>query len=88
MFGQEDVLGFIDTSSKKRRAPNIGMYSLHKAAMSLSDLRRRSTSFKTKNLVGLLLCHAARTARASLPRTSVRINAVSPSGKTAIKIRL
>lgn len=87
MFGQEDVLGFIDPRSQKRRAPNIGMNSLHKAAMSFSDLRRRSAGFKTKNLVSLLLCHAARTGRASMPRAFVRIKALSPGGKAAIKIR-
>ncbi len=88
MFGQEDVLGFVDTGSKKRRSPHIGMNSLHKAAMGFSDLRRRSSSFKTKNLVGLLLGHAARTGRASLPRATVRIKAFPPSGKADIKIRL
>ena len=88
VFGQENVLGFVDAGSKKRRAPNIGMNPLHKAAMGLSDLHRRGFGFKTKNLVGLLLGHAARMTRASMPRTVVRIKAFSPTGKAAIKIRL
>jgi hypothetical protein len=49
---------------------------------------RGGSGLRTKELVGLLLSHGARTWRNSFPRTDVRLRVFAPNGKPAIKIRL
>lgn len=88
MSGQQDVLGFVDPGRQERTAAKVGMQLLHKAPMGLSDIRRASTRFKTKDLVGLLLSHGARSWRASFPAADIRLRVLAPEGKTAVKIRL
>ena len=88
MIGKENVSRLVDARGKKGGAPNLGIQALHQAAMRLADFRRGRADFKTKDLVGLLLCHAARSWRASLPPASVRLSAFAPGGKAAVKIRL
>ena len=88
MIGEQDVLGLVDTRGKERRPANIGVQALHQAAMRFADIRRGSPRFKTKDLVGLLLSHGARTWRNSLPVTNVRLQVFAPGGMTAVKIRL
>lgn len=88
MVFEQEVLGGIDPRGKKGRSPLVRMNPLHQAAMRLSDLRRSGTRFKTKDLVGLLMCHGARAWRISQPRATVRLRVVSPSGFTAVKIGL
>lgn len=88
MIGEQDVLGFVDTRRKERRASEIGVQALHQAAVRLADIRRGGPRFKTKDLVGLLLSHGARTWRNSLPVATLRIKVFAPDGKPAIKISL
>lgn len=88
MTGQQNVLGLVDAGGQKRTAAEIGMKPLHKAAMGLSDIRRAGARFKTKDLVGLLLSHGARSWRASLPVADIRLRVFAPEGKTSVKIRL
>ncbi|AZO30533.1 hypothetical protein EJ071_26130 [Mesorhizobium sp. M1B.F.Ca.ET.045.04.1.1] len=88
MIGEQDVLGFIDSRRQDRRAADIGVQALHQAAVRLADIRRGSPRFKTKDLVGLLLSHGARTWRNTQPFATVRLRVLAPDGKTAVKIRL
>ena len=88
MIGEQDVLGFVDPRRKDGRSAEIGMQALHQAAMRLADIRRGGPRFKTKDLVGLLLSHGARTWRNTLPVAVVRLRVVAPDGKAAVKIRL
>ena len=83
---QQNFLGFVDPRRKERSAAEIGMQSLHQATMRLTDFRRPSSRFKTKDIVGLLLGHGARTWRASLPPARIRLRVVAPDGKLAVKI--
>ena len=87
MVGEQDVLGFVDPRRQERRTADIGVQALHQAAVRLADIRRGSPRFKTKDLVGLLLSHGARTWRASLPVATVRLRVFAPCGKPAVKIR-
>lgn len=87
MSGQQNVFGFVDAGREKRRTSDIGMQALHKAAVGLADVGRARPSFKTKDLVRLLLAHAARTRRASLPVARSRVHVLSPDGKFAVEIR-
>ncbi len=88
MIGEQDVLGFVDARRQERRAPEVGVQALHQAAVRLADIRRGGPHFKTKDLLGLLLSHGARTWRNTMPVATVRLRVVAPDGKTAVKIRL
>ena len=88
VFGEKDVLGFVDTRRQERGTAEIGVQALHQAAVRLADLRRSGTRFKTKDLVGLLLSHGARTWRNTLPVAVIRLRVFSPDGKPAVKIGL
>ncbi|MDP2732967.1 MAG: hypothetical protein Q8O63_07660 [Hoeflea sp.] len=66
----------------------MGMHPLHEAAMRLADLGFSRPRSKTKDLVGLLMCHGARAWRSSQPRTLVHLRAGTPVGRAAVKIRL
>lgn len=88
MIGEQDVLGFVDPRRQERRVSDIGVQALHQAAVRLADIRRGGARFKTKDLVGLLLSHGARTWRNTQPLATIRLRVVAPGGKTAVKIRL
>lgn len=88
MIGEQDVLGFVDSRRQERRAADIGVQALHQAAVRLADIRRGGPRFKTKDLVGLLLSHGARTWRNTQPFATVRLSVFAPDGKSAVKIRL
>ncbi|WP_245415206.1 hypothetical protein [Hoeflea marina] len=66
----------------------MGMHPLHEAAMRLADIGFSRPRSKTKDLVGLLLCHGARAWRSSQSRAVIRISARTPIGHAAVKIRL
>ena len=85
---EKDVLGFVDTRRQERGAAEIGVQALHQAAMRLADIRRTGARFKTKDLVGLLLSHGARTWRNTLPVVVIRLRVFAPDGKPAVKISL
>ncbi|MEQ8307625.1 MAG: hypothetical protein RIA09_13775 [Hoeflea sp.] len=66
----------------------MGMHPLHEAAVRLADLGFTRPRSKTKDLVGLLLCHAARALRSTQPRVLIHVRAGTPVGYAAVKIRL
>lgn len=88
VIGEKDVLGFVDPRREERGSSEIGVQALHQAAVRLSDVSRGRARFKTKDLVGLLLSHGARTWRNTMPVATVRLQVVAPGGKPAVKIRL
>lgn len=87
MIGEQNVLGFIDPR-RRGRPSDIGVQALHQASMRLADVSRGTPRFKTKDLVGLLLSHGARTWRSTMPLATIRIRVVAPDGNPAIRIRL
>lgn len=64
-----------------------GVQVLHQAATRFAEMRRGSP-FRTRELVSLLLGHAARTWRASLPPAAIGLRVRSPDGNMAVRIRL
>ncbi len=50
----------------------FSVQGLKQAALRIADVRR-GTGFQTKDLVGLLVCHAARNRRLIQPRASMRM---------------
>ena len=59
--------------------------ALRAAAMRLADTRKKP-KMKTRDLVGMLLSHGARTWRSSLPVVRVKLAVKSPDGMTAVRI--
>lgn len=88
MQREKKVLRLVNPLSEKLTATDVGVHALHQTAMRLSDLGKGRRRFKTKDLVGLLFCHGSRLSRASLPRASVRLCVVAPTGHASVKIRL
>src|SRR5690349_8702742 len=88
VIGEQDVLGFVDPRRQERGPSEVGVQALHQAAARLADIRRGGSRFKTKDLVGLLLSHGARTWRNTMPVVTIRLSVVAPSGEPAVKIRL
>lgn len=88
MINQQNFPELIDMRRKERGVTEIGVKALHLTAARFADMRRTGTHFKTMDFVGLLLCHGARSRRASLPAVGIHLNVRSPSGKSALKINL
>lgn len=84
---QEDVPGF-PRGSDRALPPRARFSPLHDAAIRLADLGFGRSRTKTRDLVALLLCHGARAWRASQPRTNLRVSALGPEGRTAIRLRI
>ncbi|MBX3598469.1 MAG: hypothetical protein KF874_12940 [Rhizobiaceae bacterium] len=68
------------------RSNDPGIQALYQAASRLADARRGAPRFKTRDLVGLLLSHGARTWRNSQPRAFVRLRVFSPENRVAVKL--
>jgi hypothetical protein len=86
---QEDAPGFPEPEESRRQLPpRARLTPLHDAALRLADLGFSRSRAKTRDLVGLLLCHGARAWRASQPRVCLRLQALDPEGQAAIRIRL
>lgn len=88
MIGEKDVVSFTAARRKARAKSDGHVPALSHAAERLAEMRRGGRGLRTKELVGLLLSHGARTWRNSFPRTDVRLRVFAPDGKPAIKIRL
>lgn len=88
MISEKDVLGYIAPPAKARNSREPGVQALYQAAARLADIRRGGPKFRTRDLVGLLLSHGARTWRNSLPVVDVRLRVVNPTGKQAVRLRL
>lgn len=87
MITDKDVLGYIAPATEARRSREPGVQALYQAAARLADMRRGAPKFKTRDLVGLLLSHGARTWRNSLPEADVRLRVLTPGGKPAVRLR-
>ena len=75
-----------DTAGLLPRSDDPGIEALYHAANRLADARRGAPRFKTRDLVGLLLSHGARTWRNSQPRAFVRLRVCSPQGQQAVRL--
>jgi hypothetical protein len=87
MSGEHEFLREIDPE-KRGRETDVGVQALYQAATRLADARRGAPRFKTRDLVGLLLSHGARTWRNSQPHVTVRLKVRSPEGCTAVRVSL
>ncbi|EHS50899.1 MULTISPECIES: hypothetical protein [unclassified Rhizobium] len=69
-------------------AASHGLHPLHQAAFGLAELGLKPKRSKTKDLIGLLLCHGARAWRYSQPEAKIHLHVSSQSGRFPIILRL
>ncbi|KXF77381.1 hypothetical protein ATN84_08300 [Paramesorhizobium deserti] len=86
MSSKQKILEMPVIRSKTERPSLLNIHALQQAAVRLADLRRAGSSLNTRDLVALLICHAARSRRASMPFAPVHLNASDPFGKSAIRL--
>ncbi|MET3659850.1 hypothetical protein [Aquamicrobium ahrensii] len=88
MIGEQQVTGLANPLRQPRDpASDIGTQALYQAATRLKNIRPGNSRFKTKDLVGLLLSHGARTWRNTQPVVRIRLKAVAPDGTAAIRLK-
>lgn len=90
MAVNENFPGFSLDSGSKMKPKSSALHPLHEAAMRLADLglsRSRSRS-KTKDLIGILLCHGARAWRYSQPDAHIHLHITAPNGRAPVMMRL
>lgn len=66
----------------------LSAQTLRQAALRLADLKRGASSLNTRDLVGLLVSHAARSRRLHQPRAYIHINTPETYGKRAIRLHI
>lgn len=88
MFRELDTSGPDKPKDRRARETDPSVLALYEAANRLADARRSTPRFKTRDLVGLLLSHGARTWRNSQPRVDVKIKALTPAGRNAVRLSL
>ncbi len=87
MAREQEVLRNVESAPTETLVGANSLASLHQAAASMREARQGRNRFKTKDLVGLLLAHGARSWRASSARVHMRLRVEAPNGATAVKIR-
>ena len=87
MASQKNILGFKEFRSRKTNETDDGLYNNRRKVVGEPDLRTGGFG-RPQHLIGLLFAHGSRARRNSLPRANIRISVFTPSGKTAIKIRV
>ena len=90
MAVNENFPGFSLYSGGKMKPKSPALHPLHEAAMRLADigLHRSRPRSKTKDLIGILLCHGARAWRYSQPEAHIHIHITAPSGRSPVMMRL
>lgn len=88
MIGEQQTFGFGATLKQDRgSSSDIGTQALYQAATRLKNIRPGNSRFKTKDLVGLLLSHGARTWRNTQPLVRIRLKAATPDNRQAVKLK-
>jgi len=85
----ENSSDFSPDTEAKAKPRGYALHPLHEAAMRLADIGlHRSRSRKTKDLIGVLLCHGARAWRYSQPEARIHLHIASLSGQAPVLMRL
>ncbi|MFD1792644.1 hypothetical protein ACFSE0_13565 [Ochrobactrum teleogrylli] len=78
-------------SHEENRAPSLGglfsVQTLKQAALRIADVRR-GTGFQTRDLVGLLVSHAARNKRIAQPRARMRMTLPVNSNTITVRVTI
>lgn len=87
MLADETLLGLIDLTGEKGRAPQIGMNRLHEPAVRFPHFGFARAWAKAEDLMGLVVGQRSRARRAAAPRCRTRLRVLAPSGMPAVEMR-
>lgn len=79
------TLGGSKAKAKRNAQELRGAQALHRRSLELSGLIRQNPITRSKNLIGALLSHGARTRRATKANVNIRLRVYSPAGNRAVK---
>ena len=65
---------------------DAGTVALQDVSARLKAVQAGNSRFRTKDLVGLLLSHAARTWRNTQPAARIRLKTLAPNGHPAVRL--
>jgi len=88
MASNENRFDFSPVVNSPARASRYALHPLHEAALRLADAGLARKRSKTKDLIGLLLCHGARAWRYSQPEASIHLHVSSQGGRFPVVLRL
>ncbi|MET0746764.1 MAG: hypothetical protein ABWY49_01105 [Rhizobium sp.] len=74
--------------SAKGKQKAYALHPLHEAAMRIADIGRGRSRSKTKDLIGVLLCHGARAWRYSQPEARIHLHVSSTNRQAPVLMRL
>ncbi len=90
-FGQTMSSGMSSAWPQETRGASLGslfsVQALKQAAVRIADVRR-GAGFHTRDLVSLLICHAARNRRLSQPRAAMRMTIPVSAGRIAVRVTI
>ena len=85
---EKQKIGLLGGHKGKSVLPALNGLRAEYPRLSSADLAYGRSRRKTKSLISILLGHGARAERLSSPRTRVKLRALTPSGKPAVRIRI
>ncbi len=89
MASNENHFDLAPTQDNSGKDGRYSLHPLHEAAYRLADLGlQRKRGSRTKDLIGLLLCHGARAWRYSQPEASIHIHVSTHGGRLPVVLRL
>lgn len=89
MASNEDHFDLAPTQDNSGKDGRYSLHPLHEAAYRLADLGlQRKRGSRTKDLIGLLLCHGARAWRYSQPEASIHLHVSMHGGRVPVVLRL
>lgn len=74
-----------DRSADRAR---FALHPLHEAALRITELGLNRPKEKTKDLIGLLLCHGARAWRYSQPPATIHLHVARYDGRYPVVLRM
>jgi len=72
----------------KSKQKAYALHPLHEAAMRIAEIGRGRSRSKTKDLIGVLLCHGARAWRYSQPEARIHLHVSSTNRQSPVLMRL
>jgi hypothetical protein len=72
----------------KAKPKTPALHPLHEAAMRIAEIGRGRSKSKTKDLIGVLLCHGARAWRYSQPQARIHLHVSSGNRQAPVVLRL
>lgn len=88
MTVEPEAQAFVDQLTRGAQSRGGSLHPLQQASMRIAEFREGRSAFKARDLVGLLLSHGARAYRASQPVAVTRLRVRTPSGTTAVRLRV